>query len=559
MRFQLSHLLKTYWFLTSLFALFAGNIQAAELPPKPAEYQLTNGELDTVGQAVVELLQTKDAERFATNLSVSASDWHSLIATNMAAAQVDRLNTYAKGSDYNIKRLKSDAESILARADALHLDFSKGNWQSQVVTPKHVGGIYLGNPSEGGATEPYVQTLEIVLQPAGTSDSSTNGDFKLAIRGLEKFPTGWRIFNGLQWKSFPANIMDAKTAHELAMLDKIANYKPISNDDDPMLSQLSETLIHFIRTGDTNRYQKEAFINADLIWSQVQKKSGGKGPSRAELDSQIQPMFQQQAGLARALLKQMDDAGIVLSNAEIQIKSTTVEHCQPQGGNSLDGLTGEQFQLSFSVKSAGKSRNGTSLTGDYVIGADEVMRFGDGWRVARNIRWQAFPPGVIDAAAEKKLAFENYVAEYHTLPRQMAAPEIEFTTLAGDKKMKLSDLHGKVVLLDFWATWCGPCQQPMADLQKIRQPHADWGDKVAIVPVSIDDTMDIVRKHIDQRGWTNTFNVWAGDGGWESATAQTFRVTQVPTTYILDAEGKIIYAGYPDDSGLAQTIDGLLK
>ena len=64
---------------------------------------------------------------------------------------------------------------------------------------------------------------------------------------------------------------------------------------------------------------------------------------------------------------------------------------------------------------------------------------------------------------------------------------------------------------------------------------------------------------MDQRGWTNTFNVWAGDGGWQSAPAKAFRVTGVPTTYIIDGQGKIIRAGHPAAMDIGREVDTLLK
>jgi thiol-disulfide isomerase/thioredoxin len=222
-------------------------------------------------------------------------------------------------------------------------------------------------------------------------------------------------------------------------------------------------------------------------------------------------------------------------------------------------LIGEQFKLVLAVKTDGKAKNGSSLSGDYVLAVKQIMKFGEAWKVAQDVQWEKLPDGVVDAQTAASIEFENHVAKYRSLPSGTAAPEIEFTTLAGEKKMKLSELRRKVVVLDFWATWCGPCQQPMADLQKIRNGHPDWQDKVAIVPVSIDDTLDIVRKHVDQRGWTNTFNAWAGDGGWRSAPAKAFRVTAVPTSYVIDQQGKIIWAGHPEVENISATIDRLIQ
>src|ERR1700677_4585607 len=112
------HLLETYWFVATFFALFVFHVNAADFRPTPVQYELTNGELEGIGQAVLRLLETKDTEVFATNLSESASDWHSLITTNMPAKEVEVLNRFAAGSNYN--NLKSDANSTLTRANAWH-------------------------------------------------------------------------------------------------------------------------------------------------------------------------------------------------------------------------------------------------------------------------------------------------------------------------------------------------------------------------------------------------------------------------------------------------------
>ena len=65
--------------------------------------------------------------------------------------------------------------------------------------------------------------------------------------------------------------------------------------------------------------------------------------------------------------------------------------------------------------------------------------------------------------------------------------------------------------------------------------------------------------HAQRRGWTNTFNVWAGPGGWQAAPAKVFRVTGVPTCYIIDPDGKIAWAGHPAGLRLADEVEPLLE
>src|ERR1039458_7798330 len=225
------------------------------------------------------------------------------------------------------------------RADSLHLDFSKDDLYFQIVTPQHIGKIYLFNRPPGGLTLPFLEKLDLLLIRSAESNQSASDGFKLTLRGLEKFPAGWRInsgSSGIQWTGFPTDVADAKTLRGLAISEKMAAFKSITSEDDPTLLKLGESLVRFIRERDTATYEKELLLNSDTIWAMFEK-SGQKGPTRQEMDEEVGKQVQEQVDVANKLLKQMGDAGIDLKQSDIQIKEASLERTVALFGVAREG------------------------------------------------------------------------------------------------------------------------------------------------------------------------------------------------------------------------------
>jgi len=115
------------------------------------------------------------------------------------------------------------------------------------------------------------------------------------------------------------------------------------------------------------------------------------------------------------------------------------------------------------------------------------------------------------------------------------APEISLPTTEGDT-LNLSDLRGKVVLVDFWASWCGPCRRENPRVKALYEKYKDQGFE--IYGVSLDRSKDAWVKAIAQDGlpWKHVSDLKY----WQSVAARTYGVSSIPYTVLLDREGKIV-------------------
>jgi thiol-disulfide isomerase/thioredoxin len=129
--------------------------------------------------------------------------------------------------------------------------------------------------------------------------------------------------------------------------------------------------------------------------------------------------------------------------------------------------------------------------------------------------------------------------------------------IKGEEKVSLEHKEGEVWLVDFWATWCPPCQRPMAHNQEMLEKRgADWGGKVRIIGISIDQTKEVVVSHCEEKKWMSIEHYHRH----ESKCSNTYGVKGVPHVMLVDTKGNIAFMGHPANRpDLEKDFDALLK
>ena len=113
------------------------------------------------------------------------------------------------------------------------------------------------------------------------------------------------------------------------------------------------------------------------------------------------------------------------------------------------------------------------------------------------------------------------------------APDFKGKTLGG-KEIKLSDYLGKVVLIDFWASWCPPCREEMPELIKFYKTHKDTAFE--LIAVNIDNESENMQRFLDKLNPKPGFPIIVDN---KQEIPSLFDIEAMPTTIFIDKKGKV--------------------
>jgi thiol-disulfide isomerase/thioredoxin len=148
---------------------------------------------------------------------------------------------------------------------------------------------------------------------------------------------------------------------------------------------------------------------------------------------------------------------------------------------------------------------------------------------------ESFTTTYADSHPQAVASLQSEIDEVKAFMPGGVAPDFAQETPDGET-LRLSELRGKVVLVDFWASWCGPCRRENPNVVKLYERYAPQGFEILGVSLDRQKEKWLQAIEADGLGWKHVSDL----KGWQNAVAQQYSVNSIPHTILLDAEGRII-------------------
>lgn len=484
--------------------------------------------------AVARLLESGDVQAFVDAVSATVADWQAVMPAGLDPAKAPRAADSGRTLDRHRKAVTLSAERVVAMARQAGITPGAVRFDVKSVTAPGSGrSIFRIDGRE--VPVPRIAGIDITLagEPVAGAAPGLRGDYQLAVGETHQLPAGMRTEQGVRWVALPAGLGDDALKAELRLVNRVSSkimgdVRSLSAPDDAALAVFGETLATLLKTGDVPAFMAAA------------------GPARSGLSAKDLEKYEMEfAASLRALLDMPARLGLDFSAGTVTVQQVIATAVSSSAFGSADSLGARSLQVVLIVD-GGRTTAVRPIAGRYAVEfGPSVRRKGEWLMGSPKVRWQQLPEGLLTEEDKQVVALENYVAEHRSLPPGHAAPEIELVGMSDAGRVPLSASRGKFVILEFWATWCGPCQEPMAKLQQLQQEHPGWKDRVEIITVSIDSKAAKAADHLDERLWTKTTNYWAGAGEFKSPPALAYRVNGIPAAYVIGPDGRIVAGGHP--------------